>query len=40
MEMQLSSDLLFVPKVNTSIEIRDFAVGAPSLWNMLPSSAK
>ena len=34
------SDLLFVPKVNTSIGTRVFAVGAPTLWNMLPSSVK
>ena len=33
-----SSDLLVVPKVNTNIETRIFAVGAPSLWDMLPSS--
>ena len=33
-----SSDILFVPKVN--IGTRSFAVGAPTLWNMLPSSVK
>ena len=33
-----SSDLLFVPKVNTSIGVRDVAVGAPTRWNMLSSS--
>ena len=35
-----SSDLRFVPKVNTSIETMALAVGAPMLWNMLPSSIK
>ena len=34
------SDLLFVPKVNTNMGTRAFAVGAPTLWNMLPSSVK
>ena len=32
-----TSDLLFVPKVNTNMGTRAFAVGAPTLWNMLPS---
>ena len=35
-----TSDLLFVPKVNTNMGTRAFAVGAPTLWNMLPSSVK
>ena len=35
-----SSDLLFVSKVNIKIGTRAFAVGVPTLWNMLPSSAK
>ena len=33
-----SSDLLFIPKVNTSIGTSVFAGG--TLWNMLPSSVK
>ena len=33
------SDLLFVPKVNTSIGTKTFAVGG-TLWNMLPPSVK
>ena len=35
-----SSDVPFVPKVNTNIVTRAFVVGAPTLWNMLPSSVK
>ena len=35
-----TSDLLFVPKVNTNMGTRAFAVGAPTLWNMLHSSVK
>ncbi len=35
-----SSGLLLVPKLYTSIGTRAFAVGAPTLWNMLPSSVK
>ena len=35
-----SSDCLFVTKVNTSIGTMAFAVGVPTLWNMLPSSDK
>ena len=35
-----TSDLLFVPKVNTNMGTRAFAVGAPTLWNMFPSSVK
>ena len=35
-----SSDLLSVPKVNTSIGTTAFAVGVPILWNRLPSSVK
>ena len=35
-----SSDLLFVPKVYASIGTREFVVGAPTLWDMLPSSVK
>ena len=35
-----TSDLLLVPKVNTNMGTRAFAVGAPTLWNMLPSSVK
>ncbi len=31
-----SSDLLFVPRVNTNIGTRAFSVAAPTLWNMLP----
>ena len=34
-----SSDLLFDPKCNTSIETRALAVGAPTLWNMFPSTS-
>ena len=30
----------FAYKFNASIGTRAFAVGAPSLWNMLPSSVK
>ena len=33
-----SSDLLFVHKVKTNIMLRAFAVGAPTLWDMFPSS--
>ena len=33
-----SSDLPFITKVNTNIGTRLVAVGAPTLWNMLPSS--
>ena len=35
-----SSDLLFAPKVNTSIGTSAFAVGEATLCNVLPSSVK
>ena len=35
-----SSGLLFVPKGNTSIGTRALAVGAPTLWNVLPCCVK
>ena len=35
-----TSDLLFVPKINANMGTRAFAVGAPTLWNMFPSSVK
>ena len=33
-----SSDLRFVPKVNTNVETRTFVMGAPTLWDMFLSS--